>query len=139
MPKSLKIRPVRTGWIVVLNAFFALILVAFAFDVWADRSIWHRLALQTIQIGIAVFLLLGIILELRNALLARRWNLSAQVAAAAYPAFAFAYIAVQARLINNRLDGMEAMLLVYSFWMLCGSGISWLLYKRSAPSKATVR
>jgi hypothetical protein len=132
MRRSIKIRRVRTGWIVLLNALFALVLVAFAFDVWTDRPIRHRLVLQGIQIGIAGFLLLGIIFELRNGSLARRWNLSAQIAASAFPALAFAYIAFEAKLAKIRLDGMETMLLVFSFWMLFGSGISWVLYKRSA-------
>jgi hypothetical protein len=109
----------------IFNSALALGLLWLLSDVSIKMS---DLLLGTLHLALSVALVAGLSLELRKHLLAKRWNLTAQSFVAAYPCFIFAWIVIK----SERIDGMEAMLLVFGFWLFVSVAITWWLYRQAA-------
>lgn len=91
----------------------------------------QRVFIQVIQGTIAFALVLGVALELRHSRRAATWNVTAQIAAGVFVCSVFAMVVYVAKCSGFRLDGIEAMLLVYGFWVFAAGGLTYFLYSRS--------
>lgn len=120
----------NTVWVTLVNLALASVFVLFLFDVWTDTPFIQRAMFQGAQIAVATALVIGIALELRRSGKAWKWNVSAQIAAAAFPCAVFFQILRRASRNGVRMEGMEAMLLVYGFWIFVACGVTWFLYSR---------
>jgi carbon starvation protein CstA len=126
-----KWRLITTTWVALFNLVLAAVFILFLVDMWTETPPMQRLAIQITQATIAFGLLLGIALELRHSRKAASWNVSAQIAAGVFVCSAFGMIIYDAKRRGLRLDGIEAMLLVYGFWVFAPCGVTYFLYSRS--------
>lgn len=116
----------RRVWIIVLNGSLATMLLWFLFDV--SVAEWREVVLGAVHVVLGGSLIAGIYLDLRNHPWRKTWNLGTQSIVALYPSLFFLWILIT----TERIDGMEAMLLVSSFWLLVAVAVTWWLYRRTA-------
>ena len=138
----MKWKVIKTAWVTLINLGLASAFVFFLFDIWKETSIVERVVIQGAQVVVAAALIMGVALEFRRSGMAWKWNVAAQVAAAMFPCAVFLQILHTASRNGERMDGIEAMLVLYGFWILVGCGITWFLYwhnNRSFTSDAERR
>jgi ABC-type nickel/cobalt efflux system permease component RcnA len=92
--------------------------------------------IQGAQVLVAAALVMGIALEFRGSRFAWTWNVAAQIAAAMFPCAVFLLIMHTANRNGERIDGIEAVLMLYGFWIFAACGVTWFLYSRNNRSFA---
>ena len=127
---------IKTAWVTLINLALASAFVFFLFDIWTDTPIFERVLIQGTQILVAAALVIGMVLEFRHSNKAWKWNVTVQIAAAMFPVAVFLLVLQMASRGGERVDGIEAVLLLYGFWILAGCGVTWFLYSRSNRSLA---
>ncbi|HWR54627.1 MAG TPA: hypothetical protein VN428_26195 [Bryobacteraceae bacterium] len=127
---------VTTIWVALFNLVLAAVFILFLVDMWTETPLMQRLAIQVVQASIAFGLVVGVALQLRHSRNACTWNVSAQVTAGVFLCSVFAMIVYVAKHSGFRLDGIEAMLLVYAFWVFAACGVTYFLYSRSTRDLA---
>jgi hypothetical protein len=134
--KGMKWHVMKTAWVTLINLVLASAFVFFMFGVWTETPIVERVLIEVAQVLVAAALVLGIALEFRRSRNAWKWNVAAQVAAAIFPCAVFLLILLTASRNGDRIDGIEAVLLLYGFWIFAASGVTWFLYSRNDRSFA---
>lgn len=123
-------------WVTLINLALASAFVFFLFDIWTETPIVERALIQGAQVFVAAALVIGIALEFRRSRIALKWNVAAQVAAAIFPCAVFFLILHTASRNGERIDGIEAVLVLCAFWIFAACGVTWFLYSRSSRSFA---
>jgi hypothetical protein len=126
--KGMKWSVIKTAWVTFFNVALASAFVFFLFDIWTETPIVERVLIQGSQVLVAAALVMGVALEFRRSGLAWKWNVVAQVAAAVFPCAVFLQILHTVSRNGERIDGVEAVLILYGLWILAASGITWFLY-----------
>jgi len=117
-------------WVTVVNLVLASVFLLFLFDVWTHTPLIERAVFQATQAGLVAALAFGIVLHFRRSPKARRWNVSSQALAATFPCAVFLEVLHLANRNGERIDGIEAMLVWYGFWIFVACGVTWFLYSR---------
>ena len=126
----------KTAWVTLINLALASAFVFFLFDIWTETPIVERVLIQGAQVLVAAALVMGIVLEFRRSRIAWKWNVASQVAAAMFPCAVFLLILHTASRNGERIDGIEAVLVLYGFWIFAACAVTWFLYSRDNRSFA---
>jgi hypothetical protein len=126
-----KWRLITTTWVALFNLVLTAVFILFLVDMWTETPLMQRLLIQGLQSSIALGLVIGVALELRHSRKAATWNVSAQVSAGVFLCSVFAMVVYVAKRGGFRIHGIEAMLLVYGFWIFAACGLTYFLYSRS--------
>jgi hypothetical protein len=119
---------IKTAWVTLINLALASAFVFFLFDIWTETPIVERVLVQGLQVLVSAALVIGVALEFRRSGMAWKWNVAAQVAAAMFPCVVFLQILHTSSRNGERIDGIEAVLILYGFWILAACAITWFLY-----------
>jgi len=135
----MKWEAIKTAWVTLINLGLASAFTFFLFDIWTETPIVERVSIQGAQVLVTAALGMGIALEFRRSSHAWKWNVAAQSAAAMFPCAVFLLILHTANRNGERIDGIEAVLLLYGLWIFAACGVTWFLYSRSSRSFALSR
>jgi hypothetical protein len=130
----MKWQAIKTAWVTLINLGLTSAFIFFLFDIWTKTPMVERVLIQGAQVLMAAALVIGIALEFRRISHAWKWNVAAQGAAAIFPCAVFLLILHTASRNGERIDGIEAVLLLYGLWIFAACGVTWFLYSRNTGS-----